>query len=500
MQLSIRTHAMSYPVYQPSGIVPAGAILSAAASVAITVPLAGIYAWLILQLPAVLNFFVSFAFAFMLASLVKRVCVRSKVRNPQWIGRFGVLLGVCGWYVQWSAWLAFQQNANVDLGTSLVAAFQLAGQPATVVAEAMRTASAVTGFSGYLLIGSWLGELWMLLFFPHYMGKMRAEEPFDEAEGRWADYVEHPTKFRLVEQADVHRLMSSPSHSLEDMLVVEADKLSKHYSRLRVYPCQGGENLVSIVTVEIDGKSGGQKVIESSPGNYLRVPVAELDELLKAAPASAGAEAQDPPELADAIERLHTGEFQAAFEEARPYVLADDERLSCDANRICAIACSHSGQWTQAVAYWLALFPKEPSAHNALQLATSTVMTGEVAQGLEWLERARALNKASQEMPDIAILTNMLSALTAANRADAALPLLEQVRDVYAHLHVTDPTFLFGHCVPLFHVFLEKSRAIVDKVLDEEAGREWYVSMLPHLDERGRAELTDWLDKTTAQV
>lgn len=491
---------MSYPVYQPSGVVPTSAIPSAVACVAITVPIAGIYAWLILHLPGLLNFFVSFAFAFVMASLVKRVCAKSKVRNPQWIGRFGVLLGTFGWYFQWSAWLAFQQYADMDLGTSIVTAFQLAGQPATLVNEAMRIASPVTGFSGYFLIGSWLGELWMLLFFPHYMGKMRAEEPFDEAAGKWAEYVEHPGKFRLLEQVDVHRLMSSPSDSFGDMLVVETDKLSKHYSRLRVYPCGGGEYLVSIVTVEIDRKSGGQKVIESSPGTYLRVPKAELDELFKDAPVSAGAEASDPPELVNAIERLHAGEFETAFEEAQPFVHADDEQLFCDANRICAIACSHSGQWTKAVAYWQALFPKEPSVHNALQLATSTVMTGEVAQGLEWMERARALNKTSQEMPDIAILTNMLSALSAANHADVALPLLEQLRDVYTGIHVTDPTFLFGHRLPLFHVFLEKSWAIVAKVLDEDAGRAWYASMLPHLDERGKAELTDWLDKTTAQA
>jgi len=117
-----------------------------------------------------------------------------------------------------------------------------------------------------------------------------------------------------------------------------------------------------------------------------------------------------------------------------------------------------------------------------------------VEQGLAWAERARALNALSHEMPDVAILTNMLSALTAAHQLEAAFPLLEQLKDWYAQLHVTDPTFLFGHRLPLFHVFLEKSAVIVDRVLGKNAGREWYTSMLPHLDERGRTELMAWLD------
>lgn len=73
---------MSYSTYQPSGVVPTSAFPLAAGCIAATLALAAVYAWLTVRLPAILAFFVSFAFAFAMASAVKHVCVVAMVRNP----------------------------------------------------------------------------------------------------------------------------------------------------------------------------------------------------------------------------------------------------------------------------------------------------------------------------------------------------------------------------------------------------------------------------------
>jgi hypothetical protein len=489
---------MSYPIYQASGAVPLRTLPLAAACVAMTIPAAALYAWLSLRLPAVITLFASFAFAFVLAGAVKRLCAAGKVRNPRWIGKFAILLGLCGWYFQWAAWLVFGASDGPSGLAAFGGAIQMALHPTQVAGHLLEIASLSAGLGRYVMVGAWIGELWVLLFFPHYVGKMRAEAVFDEAAGEWAQYVELPNRFKLVDQPILLCRFDAPEASLAKLLVPEPDEGSTHYSRLRMYRLRGSDPLVSIVTVEIKGEDGAERVIERWPGKYLYVPAAELDELLARTAQCPEALESDPPELAGAIDRLQAGEFEAAYDAALPFVAAQDVRLYCDANRLCAISCSQTGKWPQAVAYWQALFSKEETAHNALQVATSAVMANETGQGAAWFEKAQAINASSREMPSIAILTNMLSALTAAQQHGAAMPYLEQLKGVYTGLHVTDPTFLFGHRVPLFHVFLEKSGAIVNQVLGMDESRKWFASMLPHLDERGKAELTQWLDRENA--
>ena len=480
---------MSYSLYRPSGVVPAGAYLLAAACLAASVPLGGLYAWLNLHLPAALGFVATCALAFALASLAKGVCGAAPVRSPAWIGAFGLLLGLGAWYVQWAAWTALQLGVD---------ALALLVQPELIVGAALKTlsstSSAVAGMPvKYLTILAWLGELWMLLFFPQYIGKMRAEKVFDEAAGRWADYVELPLRFRKIDQPALIGMLTAPSGRLSDILVPDAGTGSAGYSALQVYRCRGADPLVSIVNLDTRGKEGRARPVACAPGLYLHVPEAELEALSAGTPAPAALGEADPPELLDAIAHVQAGRFQAACAEALPYVGAADLRLSSDANRICAIAYSEAKEWGEACAYWRALFAREATAHNALQIATSAIMAGQLAQGIHWGERACALNASLREVPAISIVTNLVSALTAAGQLEAALPYLDQIKAFYTELHVTDPTFLFVRQMPLFHVFLEKSGVVVKEVLDPDESRAWYVSMLPHLDERGQAELNAWL-------
>ena len=164
---------MSYSVYTPSGVVPTRAIALCAACVAAVLPVASLYAFLILHLPVVLDVVVSFAFVFLLVVAVNYVCRAGKARSPLRMGRFGLFLGVCGWYVQWSAWALFQADAGQGLFQAFAGVLDMATRPADVVERAVNIVSSADGGAKVLVIGAWMGELWMQLFFPYFMGKMR---------------------------------------------------------------------------------------------------------------------------------------------------------------------------------------------------------------------------------------------------------------------------------------------------------------------------------------
>lgn len=239
-----------------------------------------------------------------------------------------------------------------------------------------------------------------------------------------------------------------------------------------VYPCQGGEPYVASI---------------------------------KTAPAHEEGAGGLAPELASALADLDAGRYAQALAAAAPHASATasatasaSSAVRTDALRICALATARLAHWPESLCYWDRLFAIEPCAHNALQVATSAVMAGDVRGGEAWLASARELNNASREMPALSMLTNFVTALVDCGQCSAALPYLDEIKDFYLASGVTDPTYLFVRGMPSFGVFLDKSAAIINATLGPVRGPAWYEAMLPRLDDAGARQLKDWLARTFA--
>ncbi|WP_426400262.1 hypothetical protein ACN9M1_19825 [Ralstonia sp. R-29] len=194
------------------------------------------------------------------------------------------------------------------------------------------------------------------------------------------------------------------------------------------------------------------------------------------------------PELAPALEAYQQGQHEAAIAAAAPY--ADRH---ADANRLCALAYSGMLRYPEAFPYWLALFEQEPSAHNALQLATSSVMCDELDRSEAWLMKFDEINEQRHEMSSVTARTQFISALKQSGRMAEAMPYLVWLRDVYAHVRITDSHFLYMRGIPFFPSFLENSLPILKANLSDEAIVEWYGALSGQLDEDGEAQLGQWL-------
>ncbi|MDY0963262.1 hypothetical protein [Massilia sp. CFBP9026] len=493
---------MSSPYYVPSGRLPARAIVSTAACALLVMIPAWLYAWLTIHSPLVLlDWFAMCVFAVVMGVAARQVARQAKARNPVWVGRLGLAIGVAGWYAHWAAWLAI---ADAGSFASLLAAPHDMWRFGMLLAENEVRHVAGMRIEGSALVAGWIVEFILLTTLPRSLARGAAEEPFCELSGDWATPFELPRRFAWIEEPHVavHRLETAPGELFSILGAgVEAD--AARYSAVTLFRTEG-DPFVSIDNVQVERDAKKEKKTTRPVIAYLRLPGMDAERIIDECSAPTAMETgqaqADPPELVDAIDHLGAGRLEEALAGAMPHAAATQDGLRIHAIRLCAMASARLGRWAESQRYWHALCHEEPGAFNALQTGCCCAMTGDTARGEEWIAWARERNATSREMPDPQIVTSFISALTQSGQAARAMPYLEQMRALYTGLGCNDATTLFARRVPLFGTFLQNSLPIVCAVLGQEEGRAWYAAMLPHLDGPGNETLGAWLDENFANM
>lgn len=477
-------------------------------------PAAWLYGAATAHVPLFLDFLLMSAFALWIGWICRMVASKAKVRNPKWMGKLGIVIGVVAWYSQWTAHASVVlHDVKLVDGTLTQTFVTTVANPMAVVGVASALLDKGWSWAGFhapgFVVGVfWLAECWILLGFAHLFGRMRAAEPFCEKTGTWSKKLDVPYKFAFVDDIDtVSRLLEAWPDQLASTLRPLPKGSEHHYTQLTIYRCADGcEPCVSMTRYKVE--SGKEKAGEKGQliVDFLRLPSTNADELLSECkqiaeaplPDGAGTERATPDQLSQAVEDLTNERFETAIAAGAPHVQAEDLALRADALRVCALASARLGRWPESLDYWRSLFEYERSAHNALQVASTAVMAGQPELGDQWVRKAYAMNVAWPEMPHLNILTNFVTALTQAGQMRAALPHLDEIKRIYERIGRTDPTYLWSNQIPLFSTFLDKSAPVIRAVMDVEQGRSWYLSMVPHLDDSGQAELRTWLDKDFA--
>ncbi|KHL59016.1 hypothetical protein [Xanthomonas cannabis] len=210
----------------------------------------------------------------------------------------------------------------------------------------------------------------------------------------------------------------------------------------------------------------------------------------RAEPTVAPAAADDAPQasvdidpaLQPALAAFQRGDHVGAYNAAQAQLQA-----GADAQRLCALALSALDRYHEAYPHWLALYELEPSAHNALQLATTAVMCNEIERGEQWLLTFDALNAQERSTSPATARTSFLTALTRAGHGAHALPHLEWLREAYAGMSITDSHFLYVRGLPFLEAFLERSTPLLRQCLPADALPGWYAQLQPALDPPGQA-------------
>jgi hypothetical protein len=205
---------------------------------------------------------------------------------------------------------------------------------------------------------------------------MRAEEPFCEATNAWAEKLIVECFFQPLDAAQsVPRLEADP-HLVGALMTRSPSGESADHAEVTLYRTDAADAYVSIMNVFVSVGKKGETVGKHEPVvEYLRLPDTDADALfeLLTGKGSQGVCAGQPvaPALAAAFEHLEAERYADALDAASSQVASEDPSVRADARRICALACSRLTRWEAASGYFISLFEDEPTAHNALQIATA---------------------------------------------------------------------------------------------------------------------------------
>lgn len=510
---------MTSTYYRPSGRFSSMFVTRAAITTVTLLLFAALYAWSALNLHAFLSMVVApVILAVLMIGSGVSLCEKAQVRSPLSMSIITLAMTVGVWYFHWAVWATLSDPLAHAKETwpSLVAYLK---NP-----EAMRAmAMAPQRWNTPNMLGA-IMEIILFIVIPVASAREAASKPFCETSKTWPKEEKLPRRFGAIPKADLKQFIADLEAAPDQFMTLLPAYVpgAPEYTTLSVHQSQGGKEswltLTNVVEKFVDGKPNNTwkeivtcLTISAAAARQACVDCA-LDNGVQAGAAMEAPNDDDdvdddedseeqptPAELEPALAALQVGEFEEALALARPFAQAGDAQLRTDANRMCAMSCSRLEQWSAAAGYWESVFAAERSAHNALQVATSKVMAGELAEGEEWIEKTKKINEETGDITSILIHTNFISALKRGGYLRAALPYLEWVKQAYETLHSTDGTFLTVRGVPFFESFLDQSEAIVDASLDRAQANAWYASMLAHIDQDGQDVLNAWLAQRAAR-
>lgn len=249
---------MTHPYYLPSGRVPRSGIFIVAGIGSAAVPLALIYAWLISDLVIVLRPFVLWGVSAGLGALARAAAACGKVRDPRWMGRAGLGIGLLAWYIQWAAWIVkggldeLPPDDEYLAYSAIDSIARLCADPATMFYWARNIVLSKTSiFVQCGLLIAWLIEFCACVLPPMFAGRRRANAPFCENGNQWAKEMLVQADFEwIADPQSVRReLETDPTRFTSKLVRCTADPVG-HHSRLTLYRCPGPESFITIHNYE----------------------------------------------------------------------------------------------------------------------------------------------------------------------------------------------------------------------------------------------------------
>ncbi len=189
--------------------------------------------------------------AFWLAFLMKWTVRKGKIRDPVWMGRVGIGVGLLAWYFQWGASLAMKALGPSDAGGSssvLMATIYFALRPDLMIAATLGMINrSPSGLTSVFFVLLWVVELLVFVLSPRAIGIARARDPFCEQTQTWAEEIEERFQFNFIADPERTRCaLEADPGALDSILGPAIGGSPKQFASLTFYRCRGDESFVTI--------------------------------------------------------------------------------------------------------------------------------------------------------------------------------------------------------------------------------------------------------------
>lgn len=424
----------------------------------------------------------------------------------------GAGLGFVMLWAHWALWIWM----DFDQGPKMAGFFITSG-PVGWVSMLGMLAERLTEIEPRRFLVNWLPLLWIaeatiLVWLPAFIARTQAEDPYSETAHAWADEdidgelwwdggMSSELRSRLDEEGidflcrmaravEVGAIVASQWWTISvKSRKVESDPAARWISVSIVEQKRDENGKIKSVTTPVIA----QWNIDAADYDRLAGHISQAGQTLPLA-----RDAPTPAELEAAVAAMEAEEFAKAIKLADPLRNHPRMALRADALRLSALCLARLEKWEKAFDEYHALFAIESTTLNALQLATTSVMAGELERGRAWFEKARQINMDAADIAWPTLHTNFLSALGNAGQWAAGLPHIEWLRDMFQSMTSSDDHFVFMHDMPFLSVFFEKSLPILRACMADGEVRAWYAAMHEHLDAEGQEKLADWLEHLRA--
>lgn len=195
------------------------------------------------------------------------------------------------------------------------------------------------------------------------------------------------------------------------------------------------------------------------------------------------------PELEDAAMLLSEGKFAEAAEKAMLFSDTEEGRTANEAKNILGLANFNMGKYADAAGYFIPVAESRNDVLSWFNVMTSATMSGDIQKGEEAYQKVMELEaRYGNELPPGVPMIRYYyaNALNDSGQYEKALAQLDELKNIYMRLKITDDTFLFMRGVPYFSMVLELAGKVFNGMQKSPEINAWLQELEQEVDEYGR--------------